>query len=420
LSSYVQCFGLIINSLCLPTLGWVGDHLGRRQLVILYFAGLAASAVLNAIRQSIVALFVAAAVHESTNALSPALLAMINDEVLPNDRMFAYLLCVAAWAPAFGLGYVAVTHFVVAAHWHSYRGTWLSIAGASFAIALLSLCVPETLRKEEVEPAPSTSSDPDTPRKKIPRGCARTLVLHWLCGGVRLDDPLPAHALMNHLALPSLRFIALVEAPLLFGVNAFTTLDGFALTAYGWEQEAMYYAKLIALPSAMLAILLSVVLMRTVGPLRTLQLGLLSIASALALMCIAQWDVTLLYVALASLGGSGFMVLPVLKLLSSEREKASQASATAAILAVAHAAQAAGLAVHGYLFERSASVGVLYAPFALGLLSTLAALMIATLCVPPERVWLWEATDDVEWVNPSNPDHRSASKAIGTSGRRRD
>ena len=64
-----------------------------------------------------------------------------------------------------------------------------------------------------------------------------------------------------------------------------------------------------------------------------------------------------------------------------------QASSAAALLAVAHGAKALGLAGHGYLFEQGAASGVLFGPFFIGWCAASLAVIVATLCAPPDDVW---------------------------------
>ena len=97
------------------------------------------------------------------------------------------------------------------------------------------------------------------------RVCSPLRLLTWLCGGAsrkgssdggggltglwgRGVDSL--HTLCAPCALAPLRFIMLLEGPSLIALAAYSTLDGFALIAYSWEQETMYYARLLALPAA--------------------------------------------------------------------------------------------------------------------------------------------------------------------------
>ena len=61
-------------------------------------------------------------------------------------------------------------------------------------------------------------------------------------------------ALCAPLAVPALRYLMLVEVPMLLGLAALSTLDGFALIAYSWEQETMYYVRLATGPAAGLAV----------------------------------------------------------------------------------------------------------------------------------------------------------------------
>lgn len=191
-------------------------------------------------------------------------------------------------------------------------------------------------------------------------------------------------------ANPSLRFVMIIEVPALLAFAAFSTLDGFALIAYGWEQESMVYVRFATLPAAGLASLLGVRLMRRIEPLRTLQIGLGCLFCSLLAMSFAQWHVGLLYLALVLAGGSTLAVLPILRLIGTQAGATQQASASAMLLAVAHAAQGVGLLSHAYIFDNAAAHGVLFAPFAFGALASFFALAFALCFPPPEHAWLVE------------------------------
>lgn len=174
---------------------------------------------------------------------------------------------------------------------------------------------------------------------------------------------------------------------MLLGLAAFSTLDGFALIAYSWEQETMYYVRLATAPVAGAALGLSLRLMKSLGPLRTFQMGLCSLCAGLGTMCFAQWHTRLLLVALSCAGGVSLCLLPALRLLATQIAPNQQAAATATILSVATAANALGLGVHAYLFAEAAAHGLLYAPFAVGTIFALIALLSAVACPPPEEAW---------------------------------
>ena len=180
---------------------------------------------------------------------------------------------------------------------------------------------------------------------------------------------------------------------MLIALAAFSTLDGFALIAYSWEQETMYYARLLALPSTGAFLLASIVLMResgslfAIGPLRTMQLSLVLLLLSLLLMCFAQWHTYLLLLALVLCGGAGLGVLPALRLLSTQVAHDQQAAATATVLAVAHGARAFGLALHAYVFEEATAHGTLNATFVLGLVAAFVALLVAVAIPPSPTAW---------------------------------
>ena len=268
-------------------------------------------------------------------------------------------------------------------------------------------------------PWPPHAVPPRAPAARVPGGrgtkgagrmCGPAYLLAWCCGGLRdgggdggsgslgeqieggVDHVLHAveggrDSLCAPCGVPALRYLMLVEVPLLLGTMSLSTLDGFALIAYAWEQETMYYVRLASWPASGLAILLSLPLLRLVGPRRTLQLGVLSLCLALPVACLAQWHSHLLFLALVLAGGVALGVLPALRLVATQVPPAQQAAATATVLAVGHGAKAVGLAMHAYLFEAAAARGLLYAPFALGACFAWLALAVAVLFPPPDDAW---------------------------------
>jgi hypothetical protein len=188
-------------------------------------------------------------------------------------------------------------------------------------------------------------------------------------------------------AMRPLRFVMMVEVPLLLGLSAFSVLDGYALISYQWEQETMYYVRLATMPAGGVAVLASIWLMRVIGPLRTMQLAVALPFASLLLMCFAQWHTHLLFGSLVLAGGAGLAVLPVLRLLATQVAPDKQAAGTATILAVAHGSRAVGLSLHAFVFDEAAARGVLYAPFAFGALALAFALFIALVIPPPDHAW---------------------------------
>ena len=142
-----------------------------------------------------------------------------------------------------------------------------------------------------------------------------------------------------------------------------------------------------------------------------MQLGVACLAASLLLLCFAQWHVRLLFLALVLAGGFGFGLLPVLRLLATQVAPAQQAAATATVLAVGHGAKAIGLAVHAYVFAEAAAHGLLYAPFALGAVASLVALVLAVACPPPEEAWRSSphahSRTDRQLGSPSSPGARA-------------
>jgi len=424
-ANYMQCIGLILNSLFLPALGWFGDRCGRRPLVALYFGGLAIESGINASVHSIGAFFCAVAFQKCTDGLTPALIAMISDLFPAEDRMYAYLMCVLGAAPVYTLTYGAVAYSVLSHHLRSYASTWSILGLMSLFCACLVFLAPETLTasvraaatasaKESAAGAvlgrpsqgpadvggTSSSSSSSSSRSRSRRRADESrmcLPMHLLlccchgCSRVKgghSPATCAASPVFAACANPSLRFVMIIEVPALLAFAAFSTLDGFALIAYGWEQESMVYVRFATLPAAGLASLLGVRLMRRIEPLRTLQIGLGCLFCSLLAMSFAQWHVGLLYLALVLAGGSTLAVLPILRLIGTQAGATQQASASAMLLAVAHAAQGVGLLSHAYIFDNAAAHGVLFAPFAFGALASFFALAFALCFPPPEHAWL--------------------------------
>lgn len=454
-TNYMLCLGLIINSLCLPALGWLGDRCGRRPLITLYFLGLAFEAALNAASHRKEVFFVAVSIQKCTDGLTPAIIAMVADLLPAEERMSGYLFCVLAAAPTYTLTYGAVAYLVLSPHLRSYTHIWSLLGLLSFFCGCLSLIAPETLtstmraaaeaeaaeRQREAAGGGGSHRGQSSRREseRSPRTCLSLEALLCCChgrsrvksaggGGACGSSPVFAAC-----ANPSLRFVMLLEAPALLGIAAFSCLDGYALIACraarlklarrllryasvlllltwacsltvcvtwtlaaadGWEQETMYYVRFATLPAAGLAASLSLCLIRRIEALRTLQLGIACLFFSLVAMCFAQWHVGLLYLALLLAGGSTLTLLPILRLVGAQAGPTQQASVAAALLAVAHASQAIGLLTHAFLFERAAAVGILFAPFALGAVAAAMALAIALCCAPSKHAWQLTPEDD--------------------------
>ena len=448
-TNYVQGLGMVVHCLLLPLLGWLADRCGRKPLLVLNFGGLLVEAVLNALFPRIDVLFLAVAIQMGTNGLTPALLAMIADATPPERRLGAYLVCGACAAPAYALVYLAITHYVLAEHLHAYAHTWGLLALVAAAALLVAVLAPETLQphhgvaaggggggddgardddevvgggrdaakeaEQEDEEVAATvspgSKRAEGRRAEAVRVCSPLRLLMRCCGGARgkggeggegggggaaLGAGWHGRAealrlLFAPCGLAPLRFVMLLEVPLIVSLAAFSTLDGFALIAYQWEQETMYYARLSALPAAALSVLASYYLMREpprgLGPLRTLQLGALLVLVANLVGGLAQWHPALLLLALALCAGAGLGLLPVLRLLSAQVGADQQAGGNAVVLAVATGARACGLALHAVVFKEAAAHGVLNATFVVGAACATAALLIAVALPPPPEAW---------------------------------
>ena len=259
-ANYVQGVGMVCHCLCLPFLGWFADHFGRKPVCVLTFVGLLVEALLNAWRQSIRVLFVAVAIQMATNGLTPALLAMVADGAPPEERISAYVLCMAVAIPAYAGVYLGITHFVLAEHLHSYNATWSTIAALACIGLLVALVMPETLQRRPRHHPDSPHDAEDTGaadrgagvdaaasgagRETKVRVCIPVRLLTRCCGGQRASaDAAGAPSLCAQCvsllssmcapcAIPPLRFIMLLEAPMVIAMAAFSTLDGFALIAY--------------------------------------------------------------------------------------------------------------------------------------------------------------------------------------------
>jgi len=341
---------------------------------------------------------------------------MVADLLPAEERMSGYLFCVLAAAPTYTLTYGAVAYLVLSPHLRSYTHIWSLLGLLSFFCGCLSLIAPETLtstmraaaeaeaaeRQREAAGGGGSHRGQSSRREseRSPRTCLSLEALLCCChgrsrvksaggGGACGSSPVFAAC-----ANPSLRFVMLLEAPALLGIAAFSCLDGYALIAYGWEQETMYYVRFATLPAAGLAASLSLCLIRRIEALRTLQLGIACLFFSLVAMCFAQWHVGLLYLALLLAGGSTLTLLPILRLVGAQAGPTQQASVAAALLAVAHASQAIGLLTHAFLFERAAAVGILFAPFALGAVAAAMALAIALCCAPSKHAWQLTPEDD--------------------------
>ena len=368
------------------------------------------------------------------NGLAPALLGMIADGTHPSERLGAYVLCMLVAAPSFLVAYISLTAFVLAEHLHSYTHVWAGITAVSAVGLLAALSCPETLRLPPPPTAPSADVEPKggvtttddqraaeedahdsstgkQRRRKPPRLCACVAAGVWCCGGLGRRDggagsndgdggergsATPAAntphllrrtacaSLLAPFANRALRFLVLLEVPVVFALGALSTLDGFALTAYQWEQETIYYVRLVALGACVAAVAASLPLLRLFGPLITLQMGLLALLLSLLLLCLAQWHVALLYAALGLAGTSALGVLPALRLLATQLPAGQQAAASASVLAVAHGSKALALAAHAYLFEEASARGILYGPPLLGALAAAVALVISAACAPTD------------------------------------
>ena len=329
-AGYIPCAGLVANTLCLPMLGFIGDRFGRRPLVVLYFLGLAAAAGINASFESIAAFTAATVVHQTTNGLTPALLAMVADQVPVEMRVPAYLGVFLAATPVSLVAYLGVTRFVLARHLHTYIGVWCALGGVATFIAAIALCCPETLEhRKRSSDVDVEKGQPGYAAKHVRRLCLPARAIACCLGRGRSPadarqsaegaperrELLPAPTPFAPCSSEALRFVMLVEAPAVFAFTAFSTLEGFTLTAFSWEQESIYYVRMEFLPAFVGAVLGSTWLVSRIGALRTLQIGILCLAAALGTMCFAQWHAWLLYGALLLASGAGLTVLPVLRVL---------------------------------------------------------------------------------------------------------
>ena len=199
------------------------------------------------------------------------------------------------------------------------------------------------------------------------------------------------------------RFLLLLSAPLVVALASFTVLDGWAVLAYGWQQETVNYVKTAVAPAAIASLAAALPLQRALGTPRLVRLGVLVVSLSMFLMAVAEFSVCIFVIALLLLGSATCLFPAVLLLLSTQVSKSvvtvpqcrlacgtvcsvldvvceivllshslthlqapptQQASTQATFSAVTHGLAAGALALHGYLLKQGGLMGYESLPFA--------------------------------------------------------
>ena len=117
------------------------------------------------------------------------------------------------------------------------------------------------------------------------------------------------------------RFLLLLSAPLVVALASFTVLDGWAVLAYGWQQETVNYVKTAVAPAAIASLAAALPLQRALGTPRLVRLGVLVVSLSMFLMAVAEFSVCIFVIALLLLGSATCLFPAVLLLLSTQVSK---------------------------------------------------------------------------------------------------
>ena len=113
------------------------------------------------------------------------------------------------------------------------------------------------------------------------------------------------------------RFLLLLSAPLVVALTSLTVLDGWAVLAYGWQQETVNYVKTAVAPAVIVSLAAALPLQRALGTTRLVRLGVLVVSLSMFLMAVAEFSVCIFVVALL-LGSATCLFPAVLLLLSTQ------------------------------------------------------------------------------------------------------
>ena len=120
------------------------------------------------------------------------------------------------------------------------------------------------------------------------------------------------------LANPVTRFLLLLSAPLVVALSSLTVLDGWAVLAYGWQQETVNYVKTAVAPAVIVSLAAALPLQRALGTTRLVRLGVFVVSLSMFLMAVAEFSVCIFVVALLLLGSATCLFPAVLLLLSTQ------------------------------------------------------------------------------------------------------
>lgn len=371
--------GLVAHCVSMPFLGRLGDTVGRRILLIIHFVGMLLESMINAANPSVPVFVLGCALRGALSSLWPALMSMIADLCRPEQRILAYGLVALATAVVGTVCFVAVTKHVLERHHSDYRPFWGVLTVFSLCGCMLACACPETL-----PPGPTTAAEGKesrvTRRSRLCM-CARLFAsCHALPG--RADAGLGVTACGTVLANPVTRFLLLLSAPLVVALTSLTVLDGWAVLAYGWQQETVNYVKTAVAPAVIVSLAAALPLQRALGTTRLVRLGVLVVSLSMFLMAVAEFSVCIFVVALLLLGSATCLFPAVLLLLSTQAPQSQQASTQATFSAVTHGLAAGALALHGYLLKQGGLMGYESLPFAVSALLTLISVYVVFFAMP--------------------------------------
>jgi len=372
---YGRGAGLVAHCLFMPFLGRLGDVGGRRVLVIIHFVGMLVESLINAATPKVPVFMLGCFVRGALSGLWPALMSMTADVIRPDDRILAYGILTLSSAVIGAVAFVCVTRQVLTKHWANYGFFWLVLASLSGAGCLLGCVCPETLPPDAASQALHGTAATARPRSARARLYAFAQVVcagrgrgaagsaGGAAGGAGGGGRLSEQLLFTN---PVLRFLLTLCSPLVVAVAAFTTIDGWAVLAFGWQQETVNYVKFAAAPAAILSLSLALPLQRRLGNANLIRLGVSLITGAMVLMALAEFNVVLFVLALLLMGLASCLAPAVLLLLSTQAPPSQQASTQATFSAIIHGLAAGALAMHGALFKAGGELGYVSLPFAVG------------------------------------------------------
>ncbi|WP_330350783.1 MFS transporter [Streptomyces sp. NBC_00582] len=144
--SWMVTASLLSGAVLTPVLGRAGDMYGKRRVLLLSFALMAAGSVICALTSDITLLIAARALQGAASSVVPLSISILRDELPPERRGSAIALMSSTVGIGAALGLPAAAMVIQYADWHTMF--WVTAALGTTGVALIAWAVPESPVRE--------------------------------------------------------------------------------------------------------------------------------------------------------------------------------------------------------------------------------------------------------------------------------